>query len=176
MTRLRNAPGARTLGFCLLILLLLGLVAPGTVVAGHKLQESQCYDCHVVGSSLADVVNQSHLIRGSADMTEIINHPGTTWNFGNPLPCIYCHDNTPRTVRENMVGVKEHFTSASISKHPVDPYSSNSTGDGDGTTLDCIDCHDVSVVSYVDPTSPWSSLSPAIHDTNTAAEGWTLKL
>ena len=159
--------------FGLAILLCLGLFGPSTAFGGHKLADSQCYDCHVVGSSLADVVDQSRLIRNDGAMVDIINNR-VTWSFGNPLPCIFCHDDAGSPL-ENMIGVKEHFTSASISKHPVDPYNSNSTGDGDGGTLDCIDCHDVvNAVPYVAAgNTPGTPLSPNIHNQNVAAVAWT---
>ncbi|MDF1526276.1 MAG: hypothetical protein P1S59_08420 [bacterium] len=169
MSRYRNASFESTLGVCLLILVLLGLSAPGTLFAGHKLQDSQCYDCHIVGGSIADAVLNSRLIRGGDAMTEIINGG---WSTGSPLPCIYCHDDAPRTVRENMIGVKEDFTAVSISKHPVAPYTSNTAGAD--ATLDCIDCHDVSVVSYVaGGSAPGTTLSPNVHNQNVAAVGWT---
>ena len=72
MIRNRNASSVSVSGVCLIVFLILGLMGPATVFSAHKLADSQCYDCHVVGGSLADVVLQSRLIRGSTDMTEII--------------------------------------------------------------------------------------------------------
>ncbi|MDF1537154.1 MAG: hypothetical protein P1S46_11810, partial [bacterium] len=164
-----------TMAVCLPVLLLIGLFLPGAAVAGHKLADSQCVDCHVTGGSLSNVVDQSRLIRIDSRISEIVaNKAVPGWDYGKPLPCIYCHDKADKSVRENMIGVWNDFTN-SISSHPVDAYNSFSDGDGDATTLDCIDCHDVvNAVPYVaGGSAPGTNLSPNIHNKNVAAVAWT---
>ncbi|MDT8396915.1 MAG: hypothetical protein RRA32_10830, partial [bacterium] len=120
-----------TMAVCLPVLLLIGLFLPGAAVAGHKLADSQCVDCHVTGGSLSNVVDQSRLIRIDSRISEIVaNKAVPGWDYGKPLPCIYCHDKADKSARENMIGVWNDFTN-SISSHPVDAYNSFSDGDGD---------------------------------------------
>jgi len=147
-----------------LFLLALCLLFPGIVLAGHKLKDKHCYDCHVVGGSLADVVTDSRLIRKTdSRMSQIL---ANGWLTGTTVPCVYCHDTSGRGVRSNMVGVWNDFTTPT-SKHPVDPYTSNydaAKEGGDQTSLDCIDCHDMNVVYYVKGgPAPGTTLSPNIH-------------
>ena len=131
--------------------------------AAHKLAEEKCYDCHAVGGAKDMVVPNTNLIKKDAKVLEIINGG---WTTGQPLPCAFCHDDA--TVRTNKVGIKNHFSDYSLSKHPVDPLTSNNSGTG-GAVLDCIECH--TNVAYVGGgTNP---LNPNIHSIDTIAVGWT---
>ena len=166
---LRNAVALSTL--------FLVILQPVCVFGAHLLLNSSCYDCHVVGSSLADVLDQSRLIKKDERITEI--QTDGVWSVGTPLPCTYCHDDTPKSVRANMIGVRNDFTTGSISSHPVNPYASNISGEGDGgdgsNNLDCVDCHTLAAVDYVGQggTTPGTSLSPNIHEKDTGAVAWT---
>jgi hypothetical protein len=134
------------------------------LMAAHKLQEETCYDCHAVGGAKDMIIQGTNLIKKDARMVEIINGG---WSSGH-LPCTFCHDDS--TIRTNKIGVKNHFTDYSLSKHPVDPYLSNTpVGDGISTTLDCVDCH--TNVTYV--TGGANPLNPNIHGLDTSSVGWT---
>ena len=148
-----------------LVLICFVLLTSGPALAGHKLDApgTSCYDCHSVGGASETTVPNTRLIKRDAKIIEIINNG---WQTGNPLPCTYCHDDTPKSVRENMAGVKDHFSGASLSKHPANPYSPGD-GDADPDTLDCINCHDN--VTYV---GGGNSINPDIHDRDMQGVGY----
>ncbi|MDF1527283.1 MAG: hypothetical protein P1S59_13660, partial [bacterium] len=155
----RSAKPRRRILSLFLVVISLSLVTFSPAVASHKLNApgTSCYDCHAVGGAGNTVVAGTHLIKKDARIIEIQNGGWT----GGDLPCVYCHDNTPKSVRENMAGVKNHYTDFSISKHPVNPYTSSSMpdGDGDAGTLDCINCHNN--IPYVGGGA--NALNPDIH-------------
>ncbi|MDF1537012.1 MAG: CxxxxCH/CxxCH domain-containing protein, partial [bacterium] len=136
----------------------------GPAIADHKLVEEICYDCHAVGGAKDMIVQGTRLVKKDARMVEVQNGG---WLSGSSLPCIYCHDDS--AVRTNKVGVKNHFSDYSLSKHPVfNIYTSNDI-DTEPTQLDCVDCH--TNVTYVGGgTNPFN---PNIHGVNTATVGWT---
>jgi hypothetical protein len=101
-------------------------VSSGPVLAAHKLAQEDCYECHAVGGATDMVVPDTRLIKKDTRVIEIFNGG---WSTGQPLPCIYCHDDS--TIRTNLIGVLNHFSDFSLSKHPVNAlvsYNNSSTG------------------------------------------------
>ncbi|MDT8396295.1 MAG: CxxxxCH/CxxCH domain-containing protein, partial [bacterium] len=149
--------------FAAVILLVFGV----PLEAAHKLQESQCSDCHSVGGGRDSVVLYTRLLKKDLRVVEILSNPDNTWSPGQPIPCVYCHD--ADTVRTNMVGIKSHFSDLSFSKHPVN-YLTSSTGSAEAD-LKCVDCHATSTTAYV--TGGASPLDPNIHGVDTNSVSWT---
>jgi predicted CxxxxCH...CXXCH cytochrome family protein len=150
------------------LILLLSVFAvgalPAAAPAAHKLQETNCYDCHAVGGAKDLVVSGTRLIKKDSRISEL---QGGGWTGGSTLPCVYCHD--ADASRTNRLGIKPHFTASSISTHPVDYLLSSQDSAEAASFAKCRDCHDQNI-AYV---SGGSSLNPNIHGVDADLAGWT---
>src|SRR5512138_2131967 len=106
------------MGLLVAFALAVGWVAPKPALAGHKMRSSSstCYDCHAVGGAADIVIAQTRLLKKDARSLEFLNQG---WQTGLPVPCLFCHDSTDKSIRTNMVGVKNAFSTYSLSKHSV---------------------------------------------------------
>jgi len=139
---------------------LLSIFGPiGSSQAGHKPYDIPCGRCHTVSGATDKVVLGTNLIKEDGRLTEI--QGDGIWAPGEPLPCIYCHEDSTgnRTV---MAGVKDQFGGGSLSKHDVRYLSSNA--DNDPSLFDCVDCH--TNVEYVGQGVMGDPLNPNIHSVN----------
>jgi predicted CxxxxCH...CXXCH cytochrome family protein len=141
---------------------------PQPAFAAHKLAESNCYDCHAVGGAKDMVVASTRLIKKDARIAELQTG---NWSGGDTLPCIYCHDSD--TTRTNMVGVKNNFSPAAISKHPVDYLNSSQDSAESSSFSKCRDCHDTNIEYVGLGSNPGPSLNPNIHGVDAGLSGWT---
>ena len=159
------------LGAIFLVVAATCVLLPAPAYSDHKLKEENCYDCHAVGGAKDIVVQNTRLLKKDAKILELIN---AGWTPGPEVPCVFCHDDD--TIRTNRMGVKNHFSTYSISSHmdPVDAMVSNNQGST--FVLDCIECHtDVVYIGQVAGagTSSGNPLNPNIHGLDTSAVTWT---
>ena len=144
--------------FILLLFASLVLLPPPAALATHNselLGLMECYDCHALSPTEGGVEGTSHISSSSRTMSAMKSANGGT--VPDTFGCTFCHRDD---LLSKMSGVLDHFGSTRISKHLVGHLRSDQspTGDTDNEylsnntsntadELDCIDCHEPSLLT-----------------------------
>jgi hypothetical protein len=143
------------------------LLAPAPAAALHALpDEGSCYDCHTLNAGDSDPETSAiNSVFGTLGQMRVANGGRAPERFG----CTYCHSGTPRA---RMRPVLDDFLLPRPSRHPLGVRFAgerpgktqneflSTVGSSTEGELDCVDCHDETLLAPALPDSYLGHVPP----------------